>query len=39
MEKALKHICAMKYPSKIEYLVVDDASTDKTAEIASKIPG
>lgn len=38
IEKSLRHICAMKYASKIEYLVIDDASTDKTVEIAEKFP-
>lgn len=36
--KCLEHVCAMRYPSKPQILVLDDASTDRTAEIARRFP-
>ena len=38
LEKCLQSIVALDYPSKVQILVVDDASTDSTAAIAKKLP-
>lgn len=36
VEACLRHVLAMKYPHKYEVVLVDDGSTDRTREIASK---
>jgi biofilm PGA synthesis N-glycosyltransferase PgaC len=34
----IEHVLAMEYPHKVEVVLVDDGSTDRTREIASKYP-
>ncbi|MBI3587959.1 glycosyltransferase family 2 protein [Candidatus Micrarchaeota archaeon] len=36
LSMCLKHVTAMKYPGRVEYLLVDDCSTDGSREIATR---
>jgi len=38
VEKCLRHVLAMKYPHPYRVVLVDDGSTDRTREIASRFP-
>jgi len=38
VEECLRHVLAMEYPHEVEVVLVDDGSTDKTREIASRYP-
>jgi len=38
LDECLRHTCALDYPE-LEVFVVDDGSTDSTAEIATRFPG